>query len=379
MLVNIPVSNFLISFLMADAKNYTRLKIILSCCQIVVVISVMAYYYFSGRSQSISKNIISSIKNRWVAFYLIILIVYIILLISELPISIISGFYIERAFDLSKISFNTWAIKYLKGAGIGILLSPAAAFLMYLCINKSPKFWFAIVMAGVIFFQLIYSYLYPNIGIPIFYTAKPISSPELTKEIKDLASRAGYKNAGVYEIDYSRYTNKSNAFFTGMLGNRKIFLSDNLLKNFSNSEVKFVLAHEIAHDKLKHIPIIIALGILSSAVFLFLYRFIYLKIGAVISRGSLSEPSSFAFIILLLFLLTLIVMPLQNTISRKMETDADRMALELTSDPNSMRSAIIKLSQNNKNDPNPPGWIEFIFYSHPSAKHRIEMAENYTN
>jgi STE24 endopeptidase len=378
MFLNISKYHLLVPFLIADAKNYTRLKIILSCCQMVIVISVMAYLYFSGRSQSISKTLMDSMKNRWIAFYLIVLIIYMILLISELPISIISGFYVERAFDLSKISFGTWAIKYLKGAGIGILLSPAAAFLLYLCINKSPKFWFAIVMAGIIFFQLIYSYLYPNIGIPIFYTPKPISSAELSGEIKELASRAGYKNTEVYEIDYSRYTNKSNAFFTGILGNRKIFLSDNLLKNFSNNEVKFVLAHEIAHNKLEHIPIMLTLGILSSAAFLLLYRLIFLKVDAVSSRGSFSDPSSLAFIILLFFLLTVIAMPLQNYISRKMETDADRMALELTGDPDSMRSAITKLSQMNKSDPNPSGWIEFIFYSHPSAQNRIKMAENYS-
>lgn len=343
----------------------------------VVIISVMAYLYFSGRSYSISKTIMDGMKNRWVAFYLIILVVYIIFLISELPISIISGFYLERAFNLSEISFGTWAIKYLKGAGIGILLSPGAAFLLYICINKSPKFWFAIVMAGTIFFQIAYSYLYPNIGIPIFYTPKPISSTELSADIKELASRAGYKNTKVYEIDYSRYTNKSNAFFTGILGNRKIFLSDNLLNNFSNNEVKFVLAHEIAHDKLRHIPTMLTLGILSSAAFLLLYWQIFLKVGIVSSRGSFRDPSSLAFMILLIFLLSAIVMPLQNSISRKMEADADRMALGLTNDPDSMRSTITKLSQMNKSDPNPPGWVEFIFYSHPSAQNRIEMANNY--
>jgi STE24 endopeptidase len=378
MFLNISKYHLLVPFLIADAKNYTRLKIILSCCQMVIVISVMAYLYFSGRSQSISKTLMDSMKNRWTPFYLIVLIMYMILLISELPISIISGFYVERAFDLSKISFGTWAIKYLKGAGIGILLSPAAAFLLYLCINKSPKFWFAIVMAGVIFFQIAYSYLYPNIVIPIFYSPKPVSS-KLSADIDKLVSSAGYRSAKIYEINYSIYTKKPNAFFTGILGNRKIFLTDNLLDNFSDNEIKFVLAHEIAHDKLHHIPVMLALGIFSAAAFLFLYRLIFRGISFVSSRGSFSDPSSLAFIILFFFLLTVIAMPLQNYISRKMETDADRMALELTGDPDSMRSAIAKLSQMNKSDPNPPEWVEFIFYSHPSAQSRIKMAENYTS
>jgi len=343
---------------------------------VIIVIAVMTYLYFSGKSQSISKTLMDGMKNRWTAFYLIVLIIYMILLISELPISIISGFYVERAFDLSKISFGTWAIKYLKGMGIEILLSPLAFFLLYLCINKSPKFWFAIVMAGVIFFQIAYNYLYPNIVIPIFYSPKPVSS-KLSVDIDKLVSSAGYRSAKIYEINYSRYTKKPNAFFTGILGNRKIFLTDNLLNNFSDNEIKFVLAHEIAHDKLHHIPVMLALGIFSAAAFLFLYRLIFHGISFVNSRGSFSDPSSLAFIILLFFLLTVIAMPLQNTISRKMEADADRIALELTNDPDSMRSAIAKLSQMNKSDPNPPGWIEFIFYSHPSAQSRIKMAENY--
>jgi len=344
---------------------------------VIIVIAVMTYLYFSGRSQSISKTVQETVKNRWIAFYLTILVVYIIFLASEFPLTLFSGFHLERIFGLSEISFSAWAIKYLKGAGIEILLSPLAFFLLYLCINKSPKFWFSIVMAGVIFFQIAYNYLYPNIVIPIFYSPKPVSS-KLSADIDKLVSSAGYRSARIYEINYSRYTKKPNAFFTGILGNRKIFLTDNLLNNFSDNEIKFVLAHEIAHDKLHHIPVMLALGIFSAAAFLFLYRLIFHGISFVNSRGSFSDPSSLAFIILLFFLLTLIAMPLQNTISRKMEADADRIALELTNDPDSMRSAIAKLSQMNKSDPNPPEWIEFIFYSHPSAQSRIEMAENYS-
>jgi STE24 endopeptidase len=198
----------------------------------------MTYLYFSGRSQSISKTVQETVKNRWIAFYLTILVVYIIFLASEFPLTLFSGFHLERIFGLSEISFSAWAIKYLKGAGIEILLSPLAFFLLYLCINKSPKFWFSIVMAGVIFFQIAYNYLYPNIVIPIFYSPKPVSS-KLSADIDKLVSSAGYRSARIYEINYSRYTKKPNAFFTGILGNRKIFLTDNLLNNFSDNEIKY--------------------------------------------------------------------------------------------------------------------------------------------
>lgn len=74
-------------------------------------------------------------------------------------------------------------------------------------------------------------------------------------------------------------------------------------------------------------------------------------------------------------LLGFFVEPLGNVISRKMESAADRFAIESTHDPASAKSVETKLTQDNLDDPNPSRLGYFLFASHPDPITRIQMAE----
>jgi len=70
-------------------------------------------------------------------------------------------------------------------------------------------------------------------------------------------------------------------------------------------------------------------------------------------------------------------MPVYNSISRKFEFEADEFAVKSTGDKNSFISSLKKLSKINLADENPNPLIEFIFYSHPSIKRRVERVEKF--
>lgn len=65
-------------------------------------------------------------------------------------------------------------------------------------------------------------------------------------------------------------------------------------------------------------------------------------------------------------------MPITNSISRKFEYEADEFAVKSTGDKESFITSLKKLSKINLADETPNPLIEFIFYSHPSIKKRIE-------
>jgi Zn-dependent protease with chaperone function len=67
-------------------------------------------------------------------------------------------------------------------------------------------------------------------------------------------------------------------------------------------------------------------------------------------------------------------MPIENTISRKLERDADRMALEMTGAREPFISLMERLAEKNLSDVNPNGVIEFLLYNHPSISKRIALA-----
>lgn len=69
--------------------------------------------------------------------------------------------------------------------------------------------------------------------------------------------------------------------------------------------------------------------------------------------------------------------PVQNTFSRYLEREADAYTLELTGDNEAYVSALAKFGEVNLSDPNPPEWVEFWFYTHPSLSKRIEFARGH--
>jgi STE24 endopeptidase len=66
--------------------------------------------------------------------------------------------------------------------------------------------------------------------------------------------------------------------------------------------------------------------------------------------------------------------PLQNALSRRIESRADRHALTLTRDPTTFAAMQVRLSQVNLSDPDPNPVEHALFASHPSTVERIATA-----
>jgi STE24 endopeptidase len=66
--------------------------------------------------------------------------------------------------------------------------------------------------------------------------------------------------------------------------------------------------------------------------------------------------------------------PLENAVSRQIETRADVDALEATHDPQAFIEMQRQLSLTSLADPTPPAWSQFWFGSHPTTLTRIAIA-----
>jgi len=65
----------------------------------------------------------------------------------------------------------------------------------------------------------------------------------------------------------------------------------------------------------------------------------------------------------------LLASPLQNSIIRVQETEADRWSLNLAREPLGLAEVMLKITEYRKPDPGP--LEEFVFFDHPSARARI--------
>lgn len=304
--------------------------------------------------------------------------VTVLLQLVEVPFAYYQGFVLEHRYELSNETLGQWLRDQLKGLVLAIVFGVAGASIVYWAIRTSPDWWWAIAAAIFASVMIGLIQLAPVVLLPLFYSFKPLDRPDLVARLTRLAERARTRIAGVYEWALSAHTKKANAALTGMGRTRRILLSDTLLADYSDDEIEVVLAHELSH----HVHHDLWRGVALQTALLFVGFFICAR-----ALTALADPLEFRGVddpvgLLLLMLIggvcSFIFMPLANAMSRSHERRADRYALETTQQPGAFISAMKRLGQQNLAEENPSPVVQWLFYSHPPIKERIEFARRWT-
>ena len=184
--------------------------------------------------------------------------------ILHLPSSIYHTFVIEERYGFNKSTPKTFVLDLIKGWILmvvlgGLLLSGVLWFFE----KAGPLAWIYVWILVTIF-QLIVMYLAPIIIMPLFNTFTPLEECNLKKSIESYIHSEKFKLKGIFTMDGSKRSTKSNAFFTGFGKFRRIVLFDTLVKNHTIDELVAIVAHEMGHYKKKHIQKLVFISILSN-------------------------------------------------------------------------------------------------------------------
>ena len=82
--------------------------------------------------------------------------------------------------------------------------------------------------------------------------------------MRRLADGTGLTIEGVYRMGLRADTSKANAMLAGLGRTRRVLMGDTLLEKFSPDEIEVIFAHEIGHHVHRHIPKMIATGVVFS-------------------------------------------------------------------------------------------------------------------
>jgi STE24 endopeptidase len=295
------------------------------------------------------------------------------------PISYYSGFVLPHHYELSNQTLREWLIDQLKGLAIAAPIGLVVLELIYLFLRNNPETWWLWAAGFLLVFNVILGALAPILIMPLFNKYVPLGEEhaDLEARLLALAEKAETKVKGVYKFDLSRQTKAANAALTGIGGSRRIILGDTLIEEFTSDEIETVLAHELAHQVHKDIP----LGMLINSVTMLLGLWLA-SLGLNWGMGYFSfenaaEVAAFPLLMLVLGAYGLLTMPLGNAWSRWRERMADHYALETTGKGAAFASAFTRLANQNLADVDPEPWVEFLLHSHPAVSKRIKMAEEY--
>jgi STE24 endopeptidase len=349
---------------------YTRFGFLSGSISLIITL----IFWFAG-----GFNYLDNIVRAWDLGAIGTGLIYIAILIVaksilSLPFSLYTTFVIEERFGFNKTTLKTFFLDMLKGLFLGILLGgPLLAGLLYFFQMAGNIAWIY-AWAVTTVFTLIVQFIAPTWIMPLFNKFTPLEDGELKDEILSYAEKVKFPLKGIFVMDGSKRSKKSNAFFTGFGKNKRIVLFDTLIENHTVGELVSVLAHEVGHYKKKHILKSMIISILHIG-FMFYLLSLFLSQKGLFDAFYMDMMSVYAGLIFFGMLYTpieMILSVIMQIFSRKNEYEADRFAAETTNESENMISALKKLSRDNLSNLTPHPFYVFLNYSHPPVLKRIE-------
>ena len=250
-----------------------------------------------------------------------------------IPFDLYTTFRVEAKFGFNTMTTRLWFQDFLKSQMIGTVLLTLLATSVFWLIQWSRSHWWLWVWAFLALFSLFMMFISPYVIEPLFNKFEPVTEEGLDDEIRIMMKKAGLKVGRVMQMDASRRSRHSNAYFTGIGRVKRIVLFDTLIKQMSHGEIVAVLAHEIGHWKCGHIwkrLVVAELMALAGAWI----SFKLLNWGGL--PGVLDLPADLSLparMVILGFIASLALFPLGPLSawrSRCHEREADRFAADLT-------------------------------------------------
>jgi STE24 endopeptidase len=356
------------------AINYASSKLIYGHFRLLWSAIILFYWFPFRGAEKLFLAIADWGLHREVLFLILFGLIQMLL---NMPWAVYSTFILEEKHGFNRTTPKLFIIDRIKGLILGGLIIFPLLYAIFFLFEKLGSWWWLASFVLVTVFQFVMIWLYPTFIAPWFNKFHPLEGEELKAGIEKLVDHAGFKSKGVFVMDASRRSSHGNAYFTGFGKNKRVVFFDTLLKDLNVNEVLAILAHELGHLKLKHVPkSLIASLILSFIVFWLMGR---LSSESWFYGGHFIRIISPGALILLftqaLPLYTFWISPVGSWISRRREFEADAYAASETK-AQYLINGLLKLYQQNASPVVTDKIYSAFYHSHPPALERIKRLES---
>ncbi|KAK7682061.1 hypothetical protein QCA50_015025 [Cerrena zonata] len=359
--------------------------------------SLILHFGFYAWSWNVAGNIITKFGytseyeiTQSIAF---VVVLFLISSLPTLPVSLYQTFVLEEKHGFNKTTPLLFFTDLIKGWAIGFAIgTPFLGGFLYVFKWAGDRFvpW---LMAFLITFQMTMVFLYPTVIQPLFNKLSPLPEGELKSRIESLAKELQFPLKHLYEIDGSKRSSHSNAYFFGLPWSKHIVIFDTLIKQSNAGEVEAILAHELGHWYYMHPSKMLVVSQFHIFTILalfpaFMHAPLFLRAFDFSKEVAAQPPTILAFL-----LFQMILTPLEavvgigmNAVSRKFEYEADRFACELqdkikTEDAKDLSDrlgkALIAIHVKNLSTV----WVDWLYsayhHSHPTLTERLKALEEY--
>ncbi len=354
---------------LARGEDYARWARVWSWSSLAVSLVVASVLGFTR----LGRSLVGRLPGRWwLQVPLAVAAVEVVGRLVTLPFAIALR---RHALDygLSRQAWSGFAVDVVKSEAVAVVAASLTLLVIVGTARRWSRAWPAVaggVLAGMV---VVGSLIYPLVVEPLFNSFTSLPDGPLRTQILELADQEDVAVDDVLVADASRRTTTLNAYVSGFGSTRRVVVYDNLVEGLDQDETLSVVAHELAHAK--HQDVLVGTGLGAAGVLLGIGL-----LGLVLSRREdgadrAQDPRSVPRILALVAIAGLLSSPVQNGISRHVETRADVDALRVTDDPSAFIALQQQLVRRSAADVTPPAWSQWWWGSHPTSLQRIALAE----
>jgi len=337
------------------------------------VLWLMLHFGWSAKMRNFAERITRFRPLQTVLYWVQFILVFSIL---TFPLGIYEGYFREHKYGLLNQNFGEWMRDQLVGLAVGVVLGAILMVPLFGLVRRLGKIWWVWCAVLMIVFFAFVSLIAPVYIAPLFNKYKSLENVRVKDSILRMARANGIPANDVYEFDASRQSNRVSANVSGFANTMRISLNDNLLKRCTLPEIETTMGHEMGHYVLNHEY----KGLVISGVLILIgFAFVNWGINFTLARWAAAWdvrgitdlavlPLAAIFLLFYLFITT----PINNSITRTMEFEADMYGLNAAQQPDGEANVDMMLGEYRKLDPGPIE--EFVFYDHPSGRTRITAA-----
>ena len=358
------------------AADYTIAKLRLGHWDMALDTAMLVMWTLLGGLGLLDQGLLDLMgPGMWQQISLVVSFILISALVS-LPLSYIQTFKIEHAFGFNRMTLGLWLTDMVKASLLGAVLGLPLLWLVLYLMQSGGAWWWMIAWGVLVVYQLFVMWLAPSVIMPLFNKFQPLEDAALKTRVMALMQRTGFQADGFFVMDGSRRSAHSNAFFTGLGKQKRVVFFDTLLKQLNADEMEAVLAHELGHAKLKHIPksllnsFLFTLVGLAGLGWLSSQSWFYEGLGIQPHLASANDANALLLFMMFVPLVTFVTTPWHSARSRQHEFEADAFACQYANGAD-LRQALLKLYQDNASTLTPDPLYVAFYHSHPPAAQRL--------
>lgn len=201
--------------------------------------------------------------------------------------------------------------------------------------------------------------------------ARSVQRPALVEQLGVLARRIRVPIASIDELPASA---TASALVAGAGESRRVFVSAELVQDWSDDEIAVVVAHELAHHVHHDLWQTLALDAALLSLGFWAAERLLATPGEALSAGDLSVLPQVAAVVAVVWLA---LTPLRHAFSRRQERRADAFALELTGSADAFQTALKRLAARHLAEDRPSRLTRWFHHRHPTVIERLAFAERW--